>query len=281
MSSTWVTPPAQATSSSLPRKIGTKVCTSALWTSPIVGSLLAKMSPGRISRVVLVALADHPLDRVRHRVDVDDDPGRERDRVALGRVEREAELAELAHDRRGGDVERRLARRDEPAAQAAEELLVPDRVGVLELELAGEPEVGAGLGEQPLGLGEHLVEPPAVPADRRPLARLELACRVDDRHQPVTLSRRRAALGRSWRVERFGDSVRAPTGGRSWPMPSITTSSAPGIAPAVASPPVTSISASSDPWMTTVGVRELGAAPRCGPATRRSPVNWRAVPSGW
>jgi hypothetical protein len=46
MSSTWVTPPAQATSSSC-QKIGTKVCTSALWTSPIVGSLLAKMSPGR------------------------------------------------------------------------------------------------------------------------------------------------------------------------------------------------------------------------------------------
>ena len=47
MSSTWVTPPAQATSSSS-QKIGTKVCTSALWTSPIVGSSLAKMSPGRI-----------------------------------------------------------------------------------------------------------------------------------------------------------------------------------------------------------------------------------------
>ncbi len=52
MSSTWVTPPAQATSSgrsgSVWSKIGTKVWTSALWTSPIVGSLLAKMSPGRI-----------------------------------------------------------------------------------------------------------------------------------------------------------------------------------------------------------------------------------------
>ena len=47
MSSTWVTPPAQATSSPS-QKIGTKVCTSALWTSPITGSLLAKMSPGRI-----------------------------------------------------------------------------------------------------------------------------------------------------------------------------------------------------------------------------------------
>ena len=64
-----------------------------------------------------------------------------------------------------------------------EELLVADRVGVLQLERAGEPGVGAGLGEQPLGLGEHLVEPPAVPADRLALARLELAGRVDDRHR--------------------------------------------------------------------------------------------------
>ena len=53
MSSTCVTPPAHATSSgrsgSARSKIGTNVCTSALWTSPMVGSLLAKMSPGRIS----------------------------------------------------------------------------------------------------------------------------------------------------------------------------------------------------------------------------------------
>jgi hypothetical protein len=47
MSSTWVTPPAQAISSPS-QKIGTKVCTSALCTSPIVGSLLTKMSPGRM-----------------------------------------------------------------------------------------------------------------------------------------------------------------------------------------------------------------------------------------
>ncbi len=45
-----MTPPAQPISSPLPAgsKIGTKVCTSALWTSPMRGSLLAKMSPGRI-----------------------------------------------------------------------------------------------------------------------------------------------------------------------------------------------------------------------------------------
>ena len=47
MSRTWVTPPAHATSSPS-QKIGTKVWTSALWTSPITGSLLAKMSPGLI-----------------------------------------------------------------------------------------------------------------------------------------------------------------------------------------------------------------------------------------
>ena len=40
-------------------------------------------------------------------------------------------------------------------------------------------------------------------------------------------------------------------------MPSITTSSAPGIAPAVASPPESVISGSSRPWITTVGTRHL------------------------
>jgi hypothetical protein len=55
MSSTWVTPPAHA-SSSPSQKIGTNVCTSALWTSPIVGSLFAKMSPGLIP-----GLCSYPL----------------------------------------------------------------------------------------------------------------------------------------------------------------------------------------------------------------------------
>ncbi len=50
MSITWMTPPAQAISSfsSSGLKIGTNVWTSAGCTSPIVGTLLAKMSPGRI-----------------------------------------------------------------------------------------------------------------------------------------------------------------------------------------------------------------------------------------
>ena len=51
MSSTWVTPAGpgdELGALGSQSKIGTKVCTSALWTSPIVGSLLAKMSPGRI-----------------------------------------------------------------------------------------------------------------------------------------------------------------------------------------------------------------------------------------
>ena len=50
MSITWITPPAQPSSSPSRSglKIGTKVWTSALWTSPIVGWLLAKMSPGLI-----------------------------------------------------------------------------------------------------------------------------------------------------------------------------------------------------------------------------------------
>ena len=58
MSITWITPPAQPSSSPgrSGLKIGTKVWTSALWTSPIVGWLLAKMSPGRIS-----GLSSQPL----------------------------------------------------------------------------------------------------------------------------------------------------------------------------------------------------------------------------
>ena len=43
-------------------------------------------------------------------MDVDDDPGGQRHRVALGRVQGEAQLADLL-DRAGGDVERGLARR--------------------------------------------------------------------------------------------------------------------------------------------------------------------------
>ena len=44
MSISCVTPAAQPTSSPS-QKIGTIVCTSALWTSPIIASLLVKMSP--------------------------------------------------------------------------------------------------------------------------------------------------------------------------------------------------------------------------------------------
>src|SRR5439155_1521837 len=40
--------------------------------------------------------------------------------------------------------------------------------------------------------------------------------------------------------------------GRSWPMPSRTTSSAPGMAAAVARPPLTSMSGSPAPWITSV-----------------------------
>ena len=114
-------------------------------------------------RVGLVVVADHPLDRVRHRVDVDDDPGRERDRVALRGVEREAQLAELAHDRRGRDVHRRLARGDEPAAEPAEQLLVADRVGLHELQ-ALEALVATGLAEAPLGRLEHVAQASGRPS---------------------------------------------------------------------------------------------------------------------
>ena len=45
MSISWVTPAAQPTSSSS-QNMGTMVWTSALWTSPIMASLLVKTSPG-------------------------------------------------------------------------------------------------------------------------------------------------------------------------------------------------------------------------------------------
>ena len=136
----------------------------------VVGEDVAGPDP----RVLLVAVADHPLDRIGHRVDVDDDPRRERDRVALGRVQREAQLAELAHDRRGGDVQRGRARRHEPAAQPREQLLVADRVRAHQLELA-QARVAAGLREQALGLLEHLGQACAPPS-RCPARWLARAC---------------------------------------------------------------------------------------------------------
>ena len=68
----------------------------------------------------------------------------------------------------------------------------------------------------------------------------------------------------TWSVIR--SMSRGPTRrrGRSWPMPAIVSSRAPGIARAVAAPPVGWTIRSRSPWMTSVGTsiwRELG---RCG-----------------
>ena len=130
------------------------------------------------ARVALVVAAHHPLDGVGHGVDVDDDPGRQGDRVPLGRIEGKAQLAQLAHDRRGGDVHRRLPGGHQPAAQAREQLLVADRVRLLELQ-ALEPEVMAGALEQLLGFLEHLLQAASVPAERRGLG-LQRAGGLDD-----------------------------------------------------------------------------------------------------
>ena len=133
------------------------------------------------ARVVLVAGPDHVLDRVRRGVDVHDDAARERDRVALGRVEHERELADLLDDRARGDVHRRLARGDEAAAEAREDLLVTDRGAALEVEGLQAPVV-TGLGEQAVLLVQHLLERLAVPAERPRGRRLERPACVGDRH---------------------------------------------------------------------------------------------------
>jgi hypothetical protein len=69
---------------------------------------------------------------------------------------------------------------DQAAAKAREELLVADRVRALQLQIL-DPAVAACLGEQSLGLREHLLRAPTVPADQS-ACRLEFACSVDDRH---------------------------------------------------------------------------------------------------
>jgi hypothetical protein len=67
--------------------------------------------------------------------------------------------------------------------------------------------------------------------------------------------------------------------GRSWPMPSMTTSSAPGTAAAVARPPDTLTRASSEPWITRVGtVTRPRSAVRSGLVTMAA--IWRATPAG-
>ena len=131
-----------------------------------------------------------------------------------------AGLADLLHDRRGGDVERRLARAHEAAAQAREQLLEPDRVA-LQLERV-DPAVAPRLGELPLGLEQHLARGAPLPADRRRLLRqrLELPRPVDDRHlsssrspglqveDPVAVQSRGAARRDRERVGRRFDDRR-------------------------------------------------------------------------
>ena len=70
------------------------------------------------------------------------------------------------------------------------------------------------------------------------------------RHRGLTL---RPASAR-WTSSAMRRAISAHSSrGRSWPIPSNTTSSAPGIAPAVARPPLTSTSGSSAPCSTSVG----------------------------
>src|SRR5206468_2451671 len=86
---------------------------------------------------------------------------------------------DLLDDRRGRDVQGRLPGGHEPAAQAREDLLEPDRLAGLELQLL-DRAVTPGLGEEPLRVLEHLLRGAALPADR-PLGLLQFACSVDYR----------------------------------------------------------------------------------------------------
>uniref|UniRef100_A0A6J5ZDP6 Unannotated protein n=1 Tax=freshwater metagenome TaxID=449393 RepID=A0A6J5ZDP6_9ZZZZ len=110
------------------------------------------------ARVLFKTFTDDVLDHVRHRVDVDDDSGRKRDRIALRRVEGECQLAEFLDDWGGRDVQRRLPRRHQSAAQPREDLLEQDRVAALERQLAGQARVGAGLGKLLLALSQQLLQ---------------------------------------------------------------------------------------------------------------------------
>ena len=153
-----------------------------------------------------------------------------------------------------------------PPRSRLEELLVPDRVGVLELELAGRAR-RRSRSRRTAARTRRASRRAACRPSRSAAARAARA-RGSPRRSPLpaTLSRGRA---RSSKLRDSAAAIRSSAhSGRSWPMPSITTSSAPGIAAAVASPPETSISASSAPWTTTVGVRSRrSSAVRSGDAT--------------
>ena len=69
------------------------------------------------ARVFLVAVPDHPFDEAAHRMDVHHDAVGKRDGVALGRVDGDHHLADLAHAGRRRDTARHLARRHAVGAQ--------------------------------------------------------------------------------------------------------------------------------------------------------------------
>ena len=80
------------------------------------------------TRVVLVVLADHPLDEAAGGVHVHHDAVGQRHGVTLGRIERDHHLAHLAYAGRGRDAPRHLARRDAGGAQLDVQCFVFERV---------------------------------------------------------------------------------------------------------------------------------------------------------
>jgi hypothetical protein len=60
--------------------------------------IVAENVAGIEAGIVFVVVLDHPFDGHAHGMDVHDDPCGKHDRVAIGRIQGEAQLAELLHD---------------------------------------------------------------------------------------------------------------------------------------------------------------------------------------
>ena len=69
-------------------------------------------------------------------------------------------------------------------------------------------------------------------------------------------------------------------GGKSWPIPGIIHSDAPGMAAAVARPPLGSTSGSASPWITSVGTSN-SRNPEVRSGDARMAARWRGNAAGW
>ncbi len=123
------------------------------------------------ARARLVVVAYHVLDCVRHCVDVHDDAGRKRDRVAFWRIDGKRQFADLLDNGRRGDVEGRRARIDEASAEPREDFLIEDWLCRLQFELV-QSAISPGISDQPFGLLKHFFQRLPAPSERRSQFRL-------------------------------------------------------------------------------------------------------------